>query len=210
MLLNFELVGNLNTLLASEVRSGERAVTGAMKTATSRLKSDWRNQIVGAGLGRRLSNTIRSGVFPKGQTSLNAAGIVYSKAPHIVSAHAKGALIRSQNGFWLAIPTKAAGKSRTGGRITPAEWEQKTNRVLKLIYRPGRPGLLVDTGTLRHGYAPAFGARKSRGFKNRTVPIFILVPQVRLKKKLDLDAPARLAASAIPGDIVSRWQVANR
>ena len=210
MHINFQLVGNLNSLLASEVRSGERAVTGAMKTATARLKSDWRNQITGAGLGRRLSNTIRSDVYPKGQQSLSAAGIVYSKAPHIVSAHAKGALIRSQSGFWLAIPTKAAGKSRTGGRITPGEWEQKTNRVLKLIFRPGRPGLLVDTGTLRQGHAPAFGARKRRGFKNRTVPIFILVPQVKLKKKIDLDAPARLAAAAIPGDILSRWQVANR
>lgn len=115
-------------------------------------------------------------------------------------------MIRSRNGFWLAIPTESAGKSRTRGRITPGEWEQRTGRRLRFVYRRGRSALLVDDGTVRQGQAPAFGERKRRGFRNRTVPMFILVPQVRLRKKLDLDGAARLAASAIPGDITARWQ----
>jgi hypothetical protein len=36
------------------------------------------------------------------------------------SAHDAGSLIRSKNGFWLAIPTPAAVKALGGWRITPA------------------------------------------------------------------------------------------
>lgn len=208
MQIRLELVGDLNSLLASEVRAGERAVKDAITGAATRLKTDWRGQVTGAGLGRRLANTIRSEAYPKGRVSLNAAGIVYSKAPHIVAAHARGAVIRSRNGFWLAIPTESAGKSRTRGRITPGEWEQRTGRRLRFVYRRGRAALLVDDGTVRQGQAPAFGERKRRGFKNRTVPMFILVPQARLRKKLDLDGATRRVVSAIPGDITARWQAA--
>lgn len=76
--------------------------------------------------------------------SLGAAALIYSKAPHIVGAFDEGAVIRSKDGFWLAIPTEAAGKSAKGGRITPGEWERRNGRRLKFVYRRGRPGLLVD------------------------------------------------------------------
>lgn len=58
-------------------------------------------------------------VCAKGNDSLSAAALVWSNAPVIVGAHDTGPLIRSRNGFWLAIPTPAAGKSTRGGRITP-------------------------------------------------------------------------------------------
>ena len=54
-----------------------------------------------------------------------------------------GPLIRSKNGFWLAIPTQAAGKSTRGGRITPGEWERRTGLRLRFIYRRRGPSLLL-------------------------------------------------------------------
>ena len=50
--------------------------------------------------------------------SLNAAAVVWSKAPLIIGAHDAGPLIRAKNGVWLAIPTPAAGKALGGRRIT--------------------------------------------------------------------------------------------
>jgi hypothetical protein len=37
------------------------------------------------------------------------------------------------------------------------------------------------------------------------VVIFILVPQVRLRKRLDLDRDAMAAAAALPGAILAAW-----
>jgi hypothetical protein len=93
-----------------------------MRIAWTGFKEAWRAQITGAGLGPRLARTIRSEQFPKGRPSLNAAALVWSKAPVIVNAHDTGPLIRSRNVFWLAIPLPAAGKSLRGGRISPGEW----------------------------------------------------------------------------------------
>ena len=73
-------------LMAAEVAAGERAVTTAMREAGTGLKSAWRTQITGAGLGRRLANSIRSASFPKSGESLNAAALVWSNAPVIIAS----------------------------------------------------------------------------------------------------------------------------
>ena len=51
---------DLAALMAAEIAAGERAVTAAMREAGNGLKLAWRGQIVGAGLGPRLANSIRS------------------------------------------------------------------------------------------------------------------------------------------------------
>src|SRR5690606_38904224 len=71
-------------LIEAEVKAGERAVTTSIRGAGDGLKIAWRRQITGAGLGQRLANTIRSASYPKGRHSLNAAALVWSKAPVIV------------------------------------------------------------------------------------------------------------------------------
>jgi len=68
-------------MMAAEVAAGERAVTAAMREAGTGLKTAWRTQITGAGLGRRLANSIRNQNFPRSGESLDAAALVWSKAP---------------------------------------------------------------------------------------------------------------------------------
>ncbi len=53
------LSGELNEMLADEVRIAEQAVTQSIREATDDLKTELRNQITGAGLGQRLANTWR-------------------------------------------------------------------------------------------------------------------------------------------------------
>ena len=114
---------DLVALMQAEIVAGEKAVSAAMREAGTSLKSAWRGQITGAGLGTRLGNSIRLASFPKSGDSLNAAALVWSNAPVIIGAHDTGPLIRSASGFWLAIPLPAAGKALGGKRITPAMWE---------------------------------------------------------------------------------------
>jgi hypothetical protein len=204
MKLTTTTIGSLARIMAEEVKAGEKAATAAVRQAGEGLKTAWRAQIIGAGLGRRLANSVRSQVYPRSGQSLNAAVVVWSKAPVIVGAHDAGPLIRSRNGFWLAIPTPAAGKSLRGGRITPREWERRTGLRLRFVYRRSGPSLLVAEGRLNtKGRAVRSQSRTGRGAA--TVPIFLLVPQVKLPKRLDLARDAVSAHDALPGLIVANW-----
>ena len=81
MKLKLAIHPDIVALMAAEVAAGERAVTAAMREAGTGLKSAWRGQITGAGLGTRLANSIRLASFPKSGESLNAAALVWSNAP---------------------------------------------------------------------------------------------------------------------------------
>ena len=122
----------------------------------------------------------------------------------IVGAHDTGPLIRSKDGFWLAIPLPAAGKSLGGGRITPGEWERRRGLRLRFVYRRSGPSLLVAEGRLNpKGQAVVSRSKTGRG--KVTAPIFLLVPQVKLPKRLDLARDAERAHDAVPGLIVANW-----
>ena len=214
MRLKLDIDPDIVAMMAAEVAAGERAVSAAIREAGTGLKAAWRLQITGAGLGPRLARTIRSEQFPKATPSLNAAALVWSNAPVIVGAHDTGPLIRSKSGFWLAIPTPAAGKSTRGLRrgsasTTPGEWEGRTGLRLRFIYRRRGPSLLVAEGRLNtKGRAVASRSRTGRGVV--TAPIFLLVPQVKLPKRLNLARDAERAVDGVPGLIVAGWVEGRR
>jgi hypothetical protein len=204
MHLSLNIDPDIVALMREEIATGEHAVSTAIREASTRLKSAWRGQITGAGLGTRLARSIRSEQYPKGKPSLNAAALVWSKAPMIIGAHDTGPLIQSKSGLWLAIPTPAAGKSARGGRITPGEWERRTGLRLRFIYRRQGPSLLVAEGRLNtKGRAVASRSKTGRGLL--TAPIFLLVPQVRLEKRLNLAKDAEKLWPAIPKMIAANW-----
>jgi hypothetical protein len=123
----------------------------------------------------------------------------------IVGAHDAGPLIRSKNGLWLAIPTPAAGKALGGRRITPGAWERKTGLRLRFVYRRTGPSLLVADGARINTRGLAAASRSKTGRGQVTAPIFLLVPQVKLPKRLDLARDAEGAHDAVPGLIVANW-----
>jgi hypothetical protein len=196
-----------------------RSVTSAMREVTESLKGDLRADVVDAGLGHRLANTWRGKTYPEGGISLEAASFVWSKAPNLVDAFDRGVTIKSSRGFWLAIPTPAAGVkglSATGGmkRITPGGWERRTGMRLRFVYRRGRPSLLVaDNARLsKKGLArpnigrTRAGAQFTRLKGRSTVVVFILVPQVTLQKRLDIPSAAQRWADRVPGLLASYWR----
>ena len=82
--------------------------------------------------------------------------------------HGTGPLIRSKNGFWLAIPTPAAGKSTRGGRITPGEWERRRGLRLRFVYRRTGSSMLAAEGRLNtKGQAVVSRSKTGRGKAER-------------------------------------------
>lgn len=205
-----QAVTDVGQLMREEELRGRRAVSTAMQRAGAGLQAEWRRQILAAGLGNRLARTVRARNFPA-QPSMSAAAWVYSRAPQIVSAFENGDIIRSRDGLFLAIPTAAAGTRGLGNkRITPFGWEQRTGMRLRFVYRTLGPSLLVaDDARLTTRGMATMNRRRARQDGTRagsaTVPIFILVPQVTLRKRLDVAGAARLWAARAPALIAEGW-----
>lgn len=204
MKIKLDITPDIVAAMAAEVLAGEKAVTSAMRDAGTKLKSDWRGQITSARLGRRLANSIRNQTYPKTGESLNSTALVWTKAPEIIGAHNTGPLIRSKDGFWLAIPLPAAGKGARGKALSPGDWEKRRGMRLRFVYRRRGASLLVADGRLNNrGLGLVSRSKTGRG--RATVPIFLLVPQVKLPKRLDLDRDAEKVQAKVPWLIVGKW-----
>lgn len=188
------------------------AVTTAVAAATEGAKTELRRQIEASGLGTRFGNMVGSKVFPVGRPSLKAAGTLFARGPRadlLLGAHGADSIIRGKDGTYLAIPTEAAG------RLTPREFERRTGARLHLIYRRGRPSLLVAHGMTPGRAAAKRGFAQTRGFRLATpkrmksgrgtvdVIAFVLVPQVRLRQRYDAAAIVRRWADRVP-ELIAR------
>lgn len=209
------LTGSLAGQMRAETDALARGVTSAVRIAGAGLQSDYRRQTTGAGLGQRLANAWRLDRFPRSGDSVRAATVVRSAAPKLMQAFGDGVTIRSANGFFLAIPTDAAPKRGEGGkRISPSNWPAARFGPLRFVFRGrGRPGLLVVDGLRaragkRGGFARGGKRATARG-EVATVVMFILVPQARLRKRLDLDGPARAWQARLPELVEREWEAAS-
>lgn len=203
----------------------ERALTGfgtALRQAGSEtvaksaraMKADLRRDVVRGGLGARLSRSWRDHIYPDvaGKTP---TALVFSTAPHIIAGHSEGVSIRARGGGRLAIPTAAVPRGRGGRRLRPKEVADRLGTPLRVIARPGRPSLLVadnvaltSRGTVRsltrrRRHSGAFTALTTRskraGVTGRaTVILFVLLPLVRLPKRLHSERLIRKGVDAMP------------
>jgi hypothetical protein len=152
-----------------------------------------------------LARSIRNKTYPERGESLGAAAFIWSKAPEIIHAHDRGMLIRSKNGFFLAMRTEAGGMGRGGARLTPGEWERRRGMRLRFIYRRNGPSLLVAEKARINTRGTAVASRSKTGRGQVSAPIFLLVPQVKLRKRLDLARDAERVAGKVPRLIVAKW-----
>ena len=134
---------SLQADMQAELRDIERAVTTGTRDAGRGLKTELRRQVTSAGLGQRLANSWRDKHYPN--QKLDAASLVYTKAPQIIRAFDEGAVIRSRRGRFLAIPTENAPRKGTDGRrISPSTFPEHRFGPLRFVPRPSGPSLLVD------------------------------------------------------------------
>jgi hypothetical protein len=197
---------SLQAGMQAELRDIERAVATGTRDAGRGLKTELRRQVTSAGLGQRLANSWRDKHYPN--QKLDAASLVYTKAPQIVRAFDQGAVIRSKRGRFLAIPTENAPRKGTDGkRITPRTFPEHRFGPLRFVPRSSGPSLLAVDG-LRASYSRQ--TRQLRGFRRATdrarrsgqglttVVMFLLVPQVKLRKRLDVARAAERWSGQLP------------
>jgi hypothetical protein len=198
MKLTATIIRSVEADMQAELRHVERAVASGTRDAGRGLKTELRRQVASAGLGPRLANSWRDKHYPN--QKLDAARLVYTKAAQIIRAFDEGAVIRSRRGRWLAIPTENAPKKGTDGRrISPSTFPEHRFGPLRFVPRPNGPSLLVvdglrasfsrQTGQLR-GFRRATERARRSGQGLTTVVMFLLVPQVKLRKRLDMTRAA--------------------
>ena len=137
------LASSLQADMQTELRGIERAVTAGTREAGQGLKTELRRQVGSAGLGQRLSNSWRDRHYPN--RKLDAASLVYTKAPQIVRAFDDGAVVRSKRGRFLAIPTENAPRKGTDGRrISPSTFPE--HRFGPLRFVPRQSGAIAARG----------------------------------------------------------------
>jgi hypothetical protein len=197
---------SLQADMQAELRNIERAVVSGTRNAGPGLRTELRGQVTSAGLGQRLANSWRDRHYPN--QGLDAASLVYTKAPQIVRAFDEGAVIRSRRGRFLAIPTENAPRKGTDGkRIGPNTFPEHRLGPLRFVPRSSGPSLLVVDG-LRASYSRQTG--ELRGFRRATerarrsgqglttVAMFLLVPQVKLRKRLNVARAAERWSGELP------------
>lgn len=98
-----------------------------------------------------------------------------------------------------------------GKRITPGRWEQANGKRLRFVFRRNGPSLLVaDDMRARTGKRGGFSAASASALRTgrglTTVPIFILVPQVSLKKRFDIDSTGQKWIGQLPRLVIQNWK----
>jgi hypothetical protein len=205
-------------------------VAQAVAQAGAELRQEMRNQWRATGHAPRLANTWAM-KFYRNQ-GLNAAALVYSKAPQIMQAHTYGATIQASSGRYLAIPT---GFNRQGGRrgakVLVTAKDMARTRGMTFVQRSKAGALLwwmrvaVSSRlrkTMKDG-RPRFHStgvkdariagrvirdrkRRQLAVKYGAVPMFVLVRQVRIRKVLDLKGAARHAQARLANFIRANWK----
>lgn len=201
MNLRVAIRGDLERFAAAEAKAGAGAVTTAIRRRTTQLKNAIRRQIASVGLGERLGKTIRDDVYPRRGASLSAKGVVRSSAIYkrpgglvdLITVFEEGATINARGGRFLAIPL-GAGKKESLSKFTSRD-------LVFLPIRNGRAagGYLV---LLRGSNAE----RATYGLSDYGKPLFILVPQVSIRKRLSLDPLIERATAGIEDLIVREWE----
>jgi hypothetical protein len=180
MNLAVKLGRSLHADMTAELCGIERAVAVGAREAGRGLRTELRRQVTSAGLGQRLANSWRDRHYPNQR--LDAASLVYTKAPQIIRAFDHGAVIRSRRGRFLAIPTENAQRKGTDGRrISPSNFPE--HRFGPLRFVPRQSGRLT------------------------TVVMFLLVPQVKLRKRLDVARAGERWSAQLPALIEQHLRV---
>lgn len=186
------------------------AATGAIRDMGEQLKRDARGIIAAAGFSAKWQNAYQLLYFPR-KESINAAAYAYHKIGYS-GIFARGGKIAGSPYLWLPL---AGVPERVGGRrMSPGVFEALIGPLhtvggragkppLLAAYIRGKPGARLTLPRLRAGSALArLGVRQARGAYGtlgvRSVPVFIGLRAVQLKKRFDLRPALDRAKAGLP------------
>ena len=196
------------------------AAGDAMTAAVNLVKKEGRGAIAAAGFGPRPQNALRVNVYG-GRRGIDSAAWVFHRIPYF-GIFQTGATIQGSPLLWLPLPTAPL---RAGGRrITAGNYQQIIGAPLHMLKRPGKPPLLaayvagppksgrpasiasLRTGARRRRRSDAntaFGGRSAR-FGTVSLPLFVGIPQVRVRARFDLRPIYRRAQLTLVSTFLNR------
>lgn len=214
------VVGDLRVVL----REIQDDVAGALREgvghSTRSTQADLRAQTRAAGLGHGLEKAWQTEFYPRNPTvkTLRPAGLVFSKAVVLHDAFIAGATITARRGRYLVIPTREA---EAMGFATTTEGRGGKHIAFNRLRRAARYRAAIDAlgaenirdiplpnGRRLIVYRVPSGRGKGMLYRgpDRTritfrrgsdVPLFIMVPQVRLAPRLDFEAALSRAETTL-------------
>ncbi len=210
-------------------KAAQGTIAGATRAAfqdlAKQVQTQGRAEIARSGLSRRWQTGFRTYVFPRrpGQ-----AGELAMRGQHRIgyaNVFERGARIGGRPLLWIPLPT---APKKINGRPTTAGLYVHAVGPLHSINRPGRPPLLagyamratpgrpVTVAQLRTGQRntrrrqarAAFGGRL--GKRPVSVPLFVGLPAVRIRDRLDISRVYDQARRDLPNLYAKRVAELNR
>jgi hypothetical protein len=199
-------IGQEKIALAVRVREGlERATREA-------ILNPLRAHTAAALKGGRIATTWRVALFPDPPNhTLRPSAMIYTMAPHIIRVHDAGAVIVPKSGRkFLAIPTAAVPRQGSERKhLTMAQMEKRAGPWRILAADNGRFVVVgkhhsqVKRLRRRHRLRIEEGEKSFSASKDRTV-YFILVPEVRLPKRLNVAGVMAAGRARLPAIIQAK------
>jgi hypothetical protein len=182
----------------------KEAATNAMRGMSEVAKNAGRAEIARAGFGKKWQNALRAENYPKRQFSANAAAWLYHRIPY-AGVFEQGAQIRGKPYLWL--PLSSTPKLGQNKRLTPRSFQAAYATKLVPMKNAAKPILgapmSVTKAAARKG--PPYKITKAalrRGATAqgviRTVPVFVGVDTVSIRKRFDLARVFSAAADRLP------------
>jgi hypothetical protein len=165
-----ELLGDLRDAVSDETRGLEQDLEKITRLSVKgKLWRAWRSDMFpkSGGIAKE----------PRGRIIINGG----KRSVGALTFFTREGRIAAGGGGYLAIPTDAAGPRGRRNDLTPGEWEKRTGKKLRFVYRKGRPSLLVlDDArvTGRKGVARGRLTKRQGPGYGATVVVFVLLPYV--------------------------------
>jgi hypothetical protein len=134
MKLSAQMTGLSDWIDAEDIKARMARMMRTMGHGRDRLKERLRDQLAGRWLFRAHGEDLAGHGLPQDGSSLNPAAYVWSKAPGIIDAYARGVTIVAKAGRrLLAIPTQEVPRKRQGNALTPLEVERRYGKRLRFV-----------------------------------------------------------------------------
>ncbi|MBP6031253.1 MAG: hypothetical protein KA533_07480 [Sphingobium sp.] len=207
------------TLITNVLTHAKRAVAAQTRGLEKDIEALTRQNVPG-----NLWRGWKSAVHPRGnRLAYEPTGTVFVNG----GARSRGAMAywtepgvnKARSGFWLAVPTEAAGPRGRSRDLTPGEWERRNGMRLHFVYQGGgKPALLVArqvlAGANGKGVRATTGRRlqnaRYQGAKTQDVVIFFLIPFQRFANKFSVAPAIERRGKMLIEDFESRMAKVNK
>jgi hypothetical protein len=201
-------------LAAERGELGRRLRKGIETAGRQTLLDPLRDDTRAAFRSRKLPTTWRIKVYPEDATraSLSPAAFIYSLAPEIITTFEEGATIVPAGGRrFLWVPTENAPVGPGGKRIRPPEIKRQFGGFRLAPTKRGGFVALVKAnryakGRRRGRIKPPTEKERAAGQQGDEVAVFVLIPRVTLRKRLNVRAIVARASGPAAGHIEAALQ----